>query len=59
MNVYKTDDGMTVVDMGGNPDLRMLQDDVSAIREQGERQTYTDGRGTHIVYKNLHRIIKN
>lgn len=59
MNAYKTADGMTVVEMGSNPDLRMLQDDVSAIREQGERQMYSDGKGTHIVYKNLHRIIKN
>jgi hypothetical protein len=59
MNAYKTADGMTVVEMGNNPDLRMLQDDVSAIREQGERQRYSDGKGTHIVYKNLHRIIKN
>ena len=59
MNAYKTADGMTVVEMGSNPDLRMLQDDVSAIREQGERQRYSDGKGTHIVYKNLHRIIKN
>jgi hypothetical protein len=59
MNAYKTADGMTVVEMGSNPDLRMLQDDVSAIREQGERRTFSDGRGTHVLYKNVHRIIKN
>lgn len=41
------------------PDLRELSSDVSAIREQGERRMYTDGRGTHIVYKNLHRVITN
>ena len=59
MNAYKTADGMTVVEMGSNPDLRMLQDDVSAIREQGERRTFSDGRGTHVLYKNVHRVIKN
>lgn len=59
LNAYKTADGMTVVEMGGNPDLRMLQDDVSAIREQGERRTFSDGRGTHVLYKNVHRVIKN
>lgn len=40
-------------------DLRKLGNDVSAIRQQGERTTYTDGRGTHVQYKNLHRIILN
>ena len=59
MNAYKTADGMTVVEMGASPDLRVLSDDVSAIREQGERRTYTDSRGTHVIYKNVHRIIKN
>lgn len=59
MNAYKTADGMTVVEMGTSPDLRVLSDDVSAIREQGERRTYTDSRGTHVIYKNVHRIIKN
>ena len=42
-----------------NPDLRRLGADVRAIREQGDRNTYTDERGTHVVYKNLHRIIKS
>jgi hypothetical protein len=59
MNAYKTADGMTVVETGTSPDLRVLSDDVSAIREQGERRTYTDSRGTHVIYKNVHRIIKN
>ena len=40
-------------------DLGNLRDDVTAIREQGERRTYTDGRGTHQIYKNLHRVILN
>lgn len=40
-------------------DLGNLKNDVSAIREQGEHRTYTDGRGTHIQYKNLHRVILN
>lgn len=40
-------------------DLRRLGNDVSAIRQQGERRTYTDSRGTHVVYKNVHRIILN
>jgi hypothetical protein len=40
-------------------DLRKLGNDVSAIRQQGERRTYTDSRGTHVVYKNVHRIILN
>ena len=39
--------------------LSSLESDVNAIREQGERKTYTDGRGTHIVYRNLHRVILN
>jgi hypothetical protein len=42
-----------------NTDLRGLSSDVRAIREQGDRHSYTDSRGTHMVYKNLHRIIKN
>ena len=39
--------------------LGTLESDVNAIREQGERKTYTDGRGTHIIYRNLHRVILN
>ena len=42
-----------------NPDLRRLGDDVRAIREQGDRKSYTDERGSHLLYKNLHRIYKN
>lgn len=40
-------------------DLDSLRSDVTAIREQGERKTYTDSRGTHVVYRNLHRVILN
>lgn len=40
-------------------DLTTLQRDVNAIREQGERRTYTDEKGTHIIYRNLHRTILN
>lgn len=40
-------------------DLGSLKNDVSAIREQGEHRTYTDSKGTHVVYKNLHRVILN
>ena len=40
-------------------DLGSLRSDVTAIREQGERKTYTDSRGTHEVYRNLHRVILN
>ena len=39
--------------------LGTLESDVNAIREQGERKTYTDAQGTHIVYRNLHRVILN
>lgn len=42
-----------------NSDLRRLTDDVHGIRQQGMRQTYTDERGTHVIYKNLHRIYRN
>lgn len=44
---------------GPQTDLGNLKSDVSAIRQQGERNTYTDSRGTHVVYKNLHRVILN
>lgn len=44
---------------GSSVDLGNLKNDVSAIREQGEHRTYTDGKGTHVVYKNLHRVILN
>ena len=40
-------------------DLSDLKRDVTAIREQGESRTYTDERGTHVIYRNLHRVILN
>ena len=41
-------------------DLSRLSDDVQAIREQGERTTYIDGKGRTIeVYKNVKRVIKS
>lgn len=40
-------------------DLSDLKRDVTAIREQGESKTYTDERGTHVIYRNLHRVILN
>ena len=58
-NAYSGADAGVIVNDGQSPDLTMLSDDVAAIREQGERRTYIDNAGTHIVYKNLHRIIKN
>lgn len=58
MDAYK---GGGDIQMAASPatDLGNLKNDVSAIREQGEHRTYTDGRGTHVVYKNLHRVILN
>jgi len=58
-NAYSCSDAGVIVSDGQSPDLTLLTDDVAAIREQGERRTYSDNAGTHIVYKNLHRIIKN
>ena len=58
MNAYGG--GAVMVNMQQkDSDLRRLSDDVHSIREQGESRSYTDERGTHVVYKNLHRIYKN
>ena len=60
LHAYDGAEGMTVsVQQGGSPDLRGISHDVKAIREQGDRQEYTDGRGRHVVYKNLHRVYKS
>ena len=41
-------------------DLTRLSDDVQAIREQGEKTTYYDGKGNQVViYKNLKRVVRN
>lgn len=42
-----------------NTNIDDLKRDVTAIREQGERRSYADEKGTHIVYRNLHRVILN
>ena len=55
-NAYPQDIAVT---SSPNADLTDLKRDVTAIREQGESRTYTDSRGTHIVYRNLHRVILN
>ena len=51
--------GMSVMVDNQSPDLRGLSSDVKTIREQGETRTYSDAQGTHIIHKNLHRIILN
>ena len=51
--------GMSVMVESQSPDLRGLSNDVKTIREQGETRTYSDAQGTHIIHKNLHRIILN
>lgn len=58
-NAYKGAGDIQLTAATPSADLGSLKNDVSAIREQGERNTYTDGYGTHIVYKNLHRVILN
>lgn len=60
LHAYDGADGMAInVQEGNSTDLRGLKSDVRAIREQGDRQSYTDNRGTHSIYKNLHRVYKN
>lgn len=60
LHAYDGADGMAInVQEGNSTDLRGLKSDVRAIREQGDRQSYTDSRGTHTIYKNLHRVYKN
>lgn len=59
LNAYDGAEQVAVNVHDENSDLYRLGVDVHAIREQGDRTTYTDERGTHIVYKNLHRIIKS
>lgn len=57
-SAYKVGDNIIVTPQQA-PDLRELTDDVKGIRQQGERRTFTDARGTHTFYKNLHRVVKN
>ena len=44
-----------------SPDLSALSGDVRAIRRQGDRRTYTDGKGRTVIEYGLHRrrIINN
>lgn len=45
---------------GGSVDVTGLEQDVAAIREQGDRNQYVDGQGNTIIrYKNLTRKIKS
>ena len=47
------------VNVGGTPDLSILQGDVRRIREQGESNSFTDGNGNTVMqYKNLRRLIR-
>jgi hypothetical protein len=47
------------VNVGGTPDLSILQGDVRRIREQGESNSFTDGNGNTVMqYKNLRRMIR-
>lgn len=41
-------------------DLSRLNDNVEAIREQGEKTAFVDGKGNMVVvYKNLKRVVRN
>ena len=55
MNSYDT--GGMSINMSSNTNLKELEKDVKAIKEQGERKYYTDSKGRIIeTYKNLRRI---
>ena len=58
LNAYNGGEDITISN-APSADLSDLKRDVNAIREQGERRTFTDDKGTHVVYRNLHRIIYN
>jgi TP901 family phage tail tape measure protein len=46
--------------MQESADLTRLNDNVQAIREQGEKTTFVDANGNMVVvYKNLKRVVKN
>ena len=52
--------GYAVGMIGGGTDISGLEDDVAAIRRQGDENQYTDARGNTIIrYKNLTRKIKS
>ena len=52
--------GMAVNMVGGGVDVSGIEKDVAAIRRQGDREQYVDGKGNTIIrYKNLTRTIKS
>lgn len=56
MGAYETG-GLSIGLINSPSDLKALENDVRAIKEQGERRYFTDGKGNIIeTYKNLRRI---
>lgn len=56
MGAYETG-GLSIGMLNSSVDLKTLENDVRAIKEQGERRYFTDGKGRIIeTYKNLRRI---
>lgn len=56
MGAYETG-GLSIGMLNSSADLKTLENDVRAIKEQGERRYFTDGKGRVIeTYKNLRRI---
>lgn len=51
--------GVSVTVNGRNPDLKELTQSVNDIRDQGRTRTYSDGRKTVEIYKNLKRTVKD
>lgn len=51
-------DGMAVTMIGAGTDVSVLEKNVKAIRQQGERQVYNDGENIVIRYKNLTQKIR-
>lgn len=50
--------GNSVINVQHTTDIRELNDNVRAIKQQGERKTYTDSRGNLVMaYKNRQRTI--
>lgn len=56
LGAYETG-GLSIGMLDSSADLKTLENDVRAIKEQGERRYFTDGNGRIIeTYKNLRRI---
>lgn len=51
-------DGIAINMVGSGTDVSVLEKNVKAIRQQGEKQIYTDGENIVIRYKNLTQRIK-